>query len=212
MRKGVKRVRRSLCYIHSESAGTGFVVAEGMVLTCSHVAQGPLVVVPTAGSGCAPGPAAVIARSEELDLALLEAEAVRGRPELQLARSYCGPGMRVGLVGFPYADLFDPPMVQVSGAMIGNRYKFGGVDYYVLDAMVAEGSSGGPVFTEDGVVCGIVSSRFDPVKLARKHGLSRAKAEARRTCISFAVTSREAVKWLESVLARQVADPGRIAP
>ncbi len=191
LRAAVKKIRKALCYVHSDSPGTGFVVGEQLVLTCGHVAQGRVLVVPAGGELA---PAETVSKSEGLDLALLRTRAVDGREPLELRRSGCSTGTLVGLAGFPFSDLFDPPMAQVMSACIGNRYKFDDVDRYVLDAMVAEGVSGAPVFLVNGSVCGIVSARFDPA-VARGRVL---KEGARSTCISFAITSRDARKWLLS--------------
>lgn len=196
LKQAVKQIRKALCYVHSDSPGTGFVVGESLVLTCGHVARGQVSVVPAGGEESI---AEVLSNSEELDLALLRTEAVAGREPLTLHRSGCSPGTAVGLAGFPFSNLFDPPMAQVMGAVIGNRYKFDDdVDRYVLDAMVAEGISGGPVFLESGSVCGIVSARFDPA----------GSKEKGRTCISFAITSRDARKWLSR--ARKLIEGVRV--
>jgi len=188
LKQSVKQIRKAICYIHSDSPGTGFVIGESLVLTCGHVAKGCVFVTPAGGEE---SPAVVLSKSDRLDLALLQTEAVIGRAPLRLHRSGCSLGTTVGLVGFPFSNLFDPPMAQVMSAVIGNRYKFDDdVDRYVLDAMVAGGVSGGPVFLETGSVCGIISARFSPVT-------SRRKGPEEGGCIAFAITSREARKWLK---------------
>jgi hypothetical protein len=55
--------------------------------------------------------------------------------------------------------------------IVGNRYAIGGVEYVVVDAMCAEGMSGGPLFlAEKGEVVGTVGSRFDPGRTRAKLG------------------------------------------
>lgn len=194
LKQAVKQIRKALCYVHSDSPGSGFVVGESLVLTCGHVARGRVSVVPAGGEEAS---AEIVFESKELDLALLRTGAVGGRVPLALHRSGCSPGTAVGLAGFPFSNLFDPPMAQIMSAVIGNRYRFDDdIDRYVLDAMIAPGISGGPVFLESGSVCGIVSARFDPAG-ASGNGL---KKEVSRTCISFAITSRDARKWVSRML------------
>ncbi len=146
----------------------------------------------------------MLAADRATDLALLETRGPRVPPAVKLHRGEpVAIGREVAFLGFPYSDCFTPPLAMATRGIVGNRYRLGDVDRYVIDALCAEGMSGGPLFlAENGVVVGQVGSRFDPGRTrARLRGASAEEADRLppdRTPISFATPAAE----VRSLLAR----------
>lgn len=186
----IRRVKNSLALILSgeKATGSGFFVGPGLVVTCSHVVKdmGAGMRVSTPDSD--PASATLIKSHQELDLALLRTGA-QGEP-VDLCLRNKAMGTEVGFIGCPFPGLFSPPLVMTHRSLIGNRYELGGVDHYVLDAVVGEGYSGSPVFlTGTGEVVGLIASRFDPLRVAG--GWRGAPVSS----LTFAVTSRVIAEW-----------------
>lgn len=182
--EGVKKVRSSLALVSvdGKEAGTGFFVRPGLVVTCAHVAvRGELRVSTPYGAG---GPATLVRTDKRGDVAVLSVPGSEWVASLELDGRNRPVGTEVYFMGIPFPGVFDPPLVMVHRSLVGNRYQLGEVDHYVLDAVVGEGYSGSPVFMADGLVCGMVTSRFDPLK-------ARDTGGAPVSSLTFALTSRE---------------------
>ena len=104
-------------------------------------------------------------------------------------------GREVAIMGFPHSDIFGDlagsPLGMTMRGIIGNRYRLGTTDHYVIDISPSEGMSGGPVFLSDtGQVVGFVGGRFDPARTrAKMAGRPREEVRAlpaERTSILFA--------------------------
>ncbi|GIW71906.1 MAG: hypothetical protein KatS3mg102_1448 [Planctomycetota bacterium] len=210
--KAIARASRALIYLSvaregepGEHAGVATVVsAAGHALTAGHLLRAARAVCGRAIGEREDRPARILELDLEHDLALVQLE--RARPWTPM-RIWRGPplplGTEVAFMGLPYADIFRPPLVMTMRAIIGNRYRLGGVTYEVLDAAAAEGMSGGPLFeTERGELVGIVSGRFDPGRTrARLGGMPPeqiARLPAERASITFAVGSED----VRALLAR----------
>jgi hypothetical protein len=125
---------------------------------------------------------------------LISTTVVGGEPVEMTGRNRRN-GTEVGFMGCPFPGLLSPPLVMTHRSIIGNRYELGGVEHYVIDSVVGEGYSGSPLFTgEDGNVCGMISSRFDPLRLAPDW------KGAPVSSLTFAVTSKVIHAWLQSAL------------
>jgi S1-C subfamily serine protease len=205
----IREISQSLAYLsifkgeRGESFGTGYVVSrDGHILTCGHVAAGAKRIEVTFVAGSLKAFADVVDRDEEADLALLRARDTTGLKAIILHEGEGIPlGSEVAFMGFPFSDIFTPPLVMTTRGIVGNRYRMGGIDYYVLDAMLNEGFSGGPLFlTTGGEVVGTVSSRFDPLRTKMKlRGASELELRGltpERTNIAFAICSHYGVRLL----------------
>lgn len=207
--RAINEVSRALVFLvvdkeGGQSNGTGYVVSTaGHVLTCHHLVAGARRITAhfTAGSGTSQ--LILTGADAEADLALLESVEDRETAAVALHEGPFVPlGREVGFLGFPYSDLFQPPLVMTVRGIVGNRYAIGGTDYYVIDAQASAGFSGGPLFlAENGAVCGTVSARFDPLrtKLLREGRDPDAEGvEPQQTSLSFAITSQPALALLRS--------------
>jgi len=147
--------------------GSGFVVADGYVVTNAHVVAGvtALEVRTSAGSGADATP---VLFDPELDLAVLLTSPGLG-PPLALATDDVGRGAVGAVLGYPEGG----PLVGASAAVrqpipaLGHDiYGRSDVerDVYELQTSVRPGNSGGPFVLPDGRVAGLVfaASSVDP--------------------------------------------------
>lgn len=205
----IPRVSRALAWLEVERSegeggyGTAFVAgAAGEILTSAHTLRDARRVRATIVGSKGPVECVVAATDLESDVALLKADA-RGLTPVTLWRRDSLPvGREVAFVGFPHADLFQPPLIMTMRGIIGNRYRLGRVDYYVVDASASEGMSGGPLFLADtGEVIGIIGGRFDPGRArAKLRGLTREAVRelpTDRTNIVFATMIEAALALLK---------------
>ena len=135
------------------SAGSGFVVGEGIVVTNLHVVEGVFrgYVKPVGGyrqhriTG-------IVAMDTNQDLALLSVSGVAA-PPLQLARDgKVAVGERVYVAGNPMGFLEG---TFSDGLVSGIRDLGVGRERLQISAPISEGSSGGPVLNKHGEVIGV---------------------------------------------------------
>lgn len=154
------------------SHGTGFVVADGKVVTNAHVVEDAVQIsgltigiVPPQGGDAVP--ARIISFSPRNDLALIEATQPLRLPALAIAANPPEDSAMVAAVGYPMnvdraqglsvADVLRPqPPVKSSGFVSGARpsREF---DTILHTAPIARGNSGGPLLDNCGRVVGINS-------------------------------------------------------
>lgn len=134
--------------------GSGIVVdAKGRVLTSAHVVEGRSRATVTA-SDQAERAARVVARDEELDLAVLEVDDASGGTPLPWASiSTVAMGDDVYAMGAPRKMSFTFSRGIVSHVGRG----FDGVRFIQTDVSINSGSSGGPLIDEQGRVIGLFS-------------------------------------------------------
>ena len=152
------------------SMGTGFVVAEGLMVTAAHVLRdkdsvwvGPMEAKRWLR-------AQVIKVDEQHDLALITVKL--DAPALSLARWSDVPnGLEVFVVGFPQPRLQGLSKKITQGLINGNRsdrnesFDNG---YFQFSAEVQQGNSGGPIFSPDGLVVGMVQKKLNALSVAEK--------------------------------------------
>jgi S1-C subfamily serine protease len=209
----IAQIARSLVFLEIERpageivCGTGFVAAQrGWIATSHHLVHDARSVrarsLSQGGRAGEPVLCRTIQIEPQADLALLAANG----PALPFAALYRGDpigiGHEVAFMGFPYADIFDPPLAMAMRGMIGNRYSLGGIEYLVVDAFAAEGMSGGPLFlAKTGQVIGVVGSRFDPGRTrAKLRGASEkeiAGLPREQTNLTFATAAKYLITLIE---------------
>lgn len=137
-------------------AGSGVIVhSDGYVLTAHHVIAGARrIFVVTSGEFRAP--AVVVSMDAEHDLALLKAETV-GLSEAPLGHAgLVRLDQEVVAVGFP----FGLREVSVTRGRIAAVRTKGVQRVFQVDAAVNPGNSGGPLFTAQGELIGILTTKF----------------------------------------------------
>lgn len=177
----------------SSSWGTGFVVAEGHVITAFHVIQGrnAVLVGPLASGRWVP--AEVVHSDPRLDLALLKANI--DLPAVSLAPSADVPmGLEVSVIGFPQPRFQGMGKKITQGIVNGyrsERQQARDVGLVQISAEVSRGNSGGPVFAPDGSVIGMVQRKINAQKVAEQ-------TEDTVVNVNYALRSSQIIKFLQA--------------
>lgn len=159
----------------SVSWGTGFVVAEGYLLTAHHVVKGrSSIFVGPVGLGPTGQPRWVLAQvahtDPALDLALLKARIEL--PPLPLNPEATIPlGLEVSVIGYPQPRLQGMSKKITQGIINGYRNESAThIDsgYMQISAEVSQGNSGGPVLAPDGTVVGMVQRKLNTNKVSER--------------------------------------------
>ena len=139
------------------SQGTAFLVDETTAYTAQHVVDGAAQVALTFGGESVE--ATVIGSDVERDVAVLRlAEPLDSAPVLRLAENQPRVGEEVAAMGHPRGL----PLALTVGRVtsMNGQFDFGGGDIIdnliQTDAVVAPGSSGGPLINDEGDVIGVV--------------------------------------------------------
>jgi S1-C subfamily serine protease len=172
--------------------GSGFVVANGMVVTNAHVIAG--ITTPYVVDSNGTRTAVAVWFNPDLDLAVLRTTKLAGKP-LQLNGAEESKGTPAAVLGYPGGGRFSakPAAILDQFTATGrNIYDEGDVrrDVYEVRAEIIPGNSGGPLIAKDGTVIGVVfaeSTTYDKVgyTLTTKAASSDiAKAVARNQKVS----------------------------
>ncbi|HVY61611.1 MAG TPA: serine protease, partial [Planctomycetota bacterium] len=147
LQDSIQRASRSLAFLTidrgDQPAGIGSAVVvggAGELATAAHlVRDAQRIDVQLLGSGKA-APCRVLATDAAADVALIKAEGLRDLAPMPLWRGEpVAVGKEVACMGFPHADILPTPLVMSMRGMVGNRYRLGDADYYVLDLNASEG-------------------------------------------------------------------------
>jgi serine protease Do len=150
--------------------GTGFVVADGYLLTALHVVRDPGSVWVGPFEGKRWSKAEVVASDTALDLALLRAKF--SAPVLSLAAWAEVPvGLEVSVIGYPQPRLQGLSKKITQGIVNGNRSDRNesfDAGFFQLSAEISKGNSGSPVLSPEGWVVGMVQKKLDALSVASK--------------------------------------------
>lgn len=178
--------------------GSGFVIAPGLVLTNAHVVRG-CTDVTTALNGVS-GPARVLARDAQADLALvrpnsLAAPAARLRIGVRL-------GEDIAAFGFPLSGVLASSGNFTRGTVTATAGMGDDTRQLQISAPVQPGNSGGPLLDESGNVVGVVVAKLDALKVA-------AVTDDIPQNINFAIKASVVARFLEeNGVAYTAAGPG----
>jgi len=156
------------------SVGTGFIVADGYLITAQHVLrnQDSVWVGPIDGKRWVK--AEIIKYDNQLDLALIKA-AISGSALSFANWSDVPTGLEVMAIGFPQPRLQGLSKKITQGLVNGNRSDRNesfDAGFFQFSAEVQVGNSGGPVLAPDGLVVGMVQKKLDALSVAeRTHDL-----------------------------------------
>ena len=156
------------------SVGTGFIVADGYLLTAQHVLrnQDSIWVGPIDSKRWVK--AEIVKYDNQLDLALIKAN-VSGSAMVFANWSEVPTGLEVVAIGFPQPRLQGLSKKITQGLVNGNRSDRNesfDAGFFQFSAEVQVGNSGGPVLAPDGLVVGMVQKKLDALSVAeRTHDL-----------------------------------------
>lgn len=173
------------------SFGTGFIVdKEGYVVTAWHVIKNKhqIYVGPIVGNKWKK--AKIIKFDEKRDLVLLKIQAI-DRPAVEIAEWSDVPiGLEVYSIGYPIPKVLGLSKKMTQGLVNGNKTDAGDEGFFQFSAETQKGNSGGPVFSPDGLVIGVVQRKLDALKLAER---SKDLPEN----VNYALKSASLIKFLE---------------
>jgi len=143
--------------------GTGFVFADGRVMTNAHVVGGVDEPTVQVGGEGRLHDATVVLYDWERDIAVLDVPSLDA-PALRFVGDDAETGDDAIVAGFPENGAFDVRSARVRGRVEASGpdiYHRGTVrrDVYSLHAMVRQGNSGGPLLTPDGRVYGVIFAK-----------------------------------------------------
>ena len=153
----------------ASASGTGFMVADGKLLTNRHVIASCDRVVARDGAGTRL-PARVQASDRNRDLALLTLPARAGPPLTFRDAPPVRRGEAVITYGFPLSGLLSSGPSLTTGnvsALAGLRDN---PKNFQISAAVQPGNSGGPLFDSRGNVIGVVVSKLNAQRVAEMTG------------------------------------------
>lgn len=139
----------------TSAQGSGFMIDDaGTLVTNFHVIEGACsITVQVAGK--ATSRIRIVAMDPLRDLAILRAEGVETRGLSLSDSSHLTPGSRVVAVGYPLASVLGSKPTITDGLYSGKVDRGAGVTMLQISAPISDGSSGGPVFDEEGRVIGV---------------------------------------------------------
>ena len=162
----IQKVRPSIVKIEGGGCssiveGSGFVAGDGAVVTNAHVVAGvksPFVLDQKGKHG-----AKVILFNPDLDIAILRAENLAGKP-LPIDSSIVEDGTPTAVLGYPSGAGFTarPGAILENFLAEGrNIYNQGHTlrDVYSVKTDIEHGNSGGPVINKDGEVVGVIFAK-----------------------------------------------------
>ena len=151
--------------------GSGFVSADGFVVTNAHVVAG--VASPYIIDQAGQHPATAVWFDPDLDLAVLRASGLSGKP-LQMSADRLAQNASAAVLGYPGGGNFSAKAAKVLDEFNANGrniYDEGNTvrDVYEVKADIIPGNSGGPLIDKNGTVRGVVfaqSTVYDQVGYA----------------------------------------------
>jgi len=158
--------------------GSGFVIANGYVLTNRHVvenADGIVIQDPANPKADLLG-GKVIAVAKDLDLALIQCDGLSA-PAVPINAGAVGRGTEVLALGFPVMDVVGKGLKATRGIITGVPTKDTG-NLMVLDVQINPGNSGGPLCDRSGRVMGIVAAKTFTERFVQSYGLAIPMADA----------------------------------
>lgn len=142
--------------------GSGFVAADGLVVTNAHVVAG--VDRPSIEDRRGSHAARIVLFDPDTDLAVLRASRLAGKP-LPLLRTPVGRGQPGAVIGYPLGGPFhsEPSAVLAAFEGLAGRDIYGSRErvtrqVYQLKGRIRNGNSGGPFVTPGGEVAGVIFS------------------------------------------------------
>ena len=143
----------------TRTSSTAWFVSPRHLVTCAHCAEGWMHFWYYGESGKRVK-LRLVDRDGENDLALLELEDAKRTADvyLKVARQTPRVAEKVWTLGYSLPQLLGRQIVYGEGVVTGNAGYRGDKRQFMISAPIRPGLSGGPVFTERGGVCGVMSA------------------------------------------------------
>ncbi len=170
------------------SSGTGFVVAEGRVLTNHHVIEACARIFVRSADGRTLPVAERPTSDAQRDLALLRVAGNPG-PTLSFRANPVRRGESVVTYGFPLAGLLSSGPTLTTGEVSALSGLGDNQTQFQISAPVQQGNSGGPLLDRQGNVVGVIVSKLNAARVAQRTGDIPQN-------VNFAVKGTEAVEFL----------------
>jgi S1-C subfamily serine protease len=143
-------------------SGSGFAVGHGLIATNAHIIAGvkrPIIKYKNHSYEATP-----VVFSPAFDYAVLRADHLPAQPA-KLLKNDPGPGTTVAVLGYPGGNYQTAAGILRDDLNVDGSNIYGTGNFkrqaYGVQALTAEGSSGGPVATRDGVVSMVFSKATD---------------------------------------------------
>jgi S1-C subfamily serine protease len=171
------------------SSGSGFIVADGRLLTNNHVIEG-CARVTARNSRNETRPARVDAADPRRDLALLSVAPGFGPPLVFRASPAVERGESVITYGFPLTGVLSSGPSLTTGSVSALSGLRDNPMHFQISAPVQPGNSGGPLLDAQSHVIGVVVSKLDAAEVARLTGGDIPQN------VNFAIKGTEALAFL----------------
>lgn len=154
----------------SPSIGSGFFISnDGFIVTVNHVINDHNNILVKIDGEKNFRKAVLVNFDKKNDLALLKIEAVSS-PVVIAEWPSVPEGMEVYVMGYPLLANKNLEM-RIAGGIIGGIFKGNNPSFsnlFLINAPIQKGNSGGPVFSADGKLIGVVKSKLNSIKIAEK--------------------------------------------
>ena len=171
------------------TVASSFLVAPGYLVTAYHAVRDKQVIYISKSRNDVFSVGKVVGFSEELDLALIQAD-VSGTP-VTIGQWRSFPiGAETFVIGYPKIGNYVSDK-RITGGLFNGYQDFSGrEDWFQLSAEIHRGNSGSPVIGSDGTVYGVISHKLDAGKVVREYGDFPQN-------VNFALKSSELIKFLD---------------
>ncbi|MFV1997491.1 MAG: S1C family serine protease [Acidiferrobacterales bacterium] len=154
----------------SYSMGTGWPIAEGLIVTNNHVISGrnDITLIRTDNSRIS---ARILEVDIENDLALLQVDDIDALPPaLMIAEKPAMLGTKVFTIGYPHPKIMGSQPKLTDGIVSALSGLLDDKRTYQITVALQSGNSGGPLINMQGKVIGVVTSKLSAVKVFRWTG------------------------------------------
>lgn len=165
MNQGQPREQERLVEGENYSMGTGWPIAEGLVVTNNHVISGSsdIVLIRTDNKRVS---ATILDVDTRNDLALLRVDDVEALPPaLMIADKQASLGAKVFTIGYPHPDIMGSQPKLTNGIISALSGLQDDKRTYQTTVPLQSGNSGGPLVNMQGKVVGVVTSKLSAVKV-----------------------------------------------
>lgn len=133
-----------------ESRGTGFFIANGMIVTNNHIINGADKIIVRTINNASFEVQSIVGYDEISDIAILKTD-VNSSDYLTISQSTLKAGNDV----YSFGDPLQAGITALSGSISKESYIYNNINYIQITTPISEQSSGGPVINSMGEVIGI---------------------------------------------------------